>query len=297
MSWEAAVIGGGISLVGSLFGGSKAASAAKQQANAQNEAARRQHQYDLKLYEMGNERLDAQRQTTIEGIEVAIANEGRQAAFRDASNLQNYAYSMQIRNREQNSLNQQYLRSEDIYGKQVSLNNLTARAAEEDQYRRYQEIQAEASFSLEEERIKHLQNEGRIRVRGLGGRSTAKAQQATAADLGRLMSQLEEAAASSGRDTRSVLQEISRDKLSADLSAEAARMLPPGDLPTPIVPFKTPMATYQWPRELQPFDYGPEPVIGALASPSAAASLVWGQTFSSMAGTIGSVTTSYLNTR
>ena len=66
-------------------------------------------------------------------------------------------------------------------------------------------------------------------------------------------------------------------------------MLPPGELPTPIVPFKTPMATYQWPRELQPFDYGPEPVIGALASPSAAANLVWGQTFSSMAGTIGGI--------
>jgi hypothetical protein len=65
-------------------------------------------------------------------------------------------------------------------------------------------------------------------------------------------------------------------------------MLDPGVLPEPIKPFATPMAEYLYPREIQDFDFGPEPVKGAMASPSAAANRVWGQTISSVAGTVGS---------
>ena len=39
-------------------------------------------------------------------------------------------------------------------------------------------------------------------------------------------------------------------------------MLDPGVLPTPIVPFATPLAEYLYPRELKEYDYGPKPVKG-----------------------------------
>ncbi len=103
-----------------------------------------------------------------------------------------------------------------------------------------------------------------------------------------MVAQINEATSAAGRNTRAVLKEIATDKISADLSAEAARMLDPGVLPEPIKPFATPMAEYLYPRELEEFDYGPAPVMGAQYSASAAADRVWGQTISSVAGSIGS---------
>ena len=68
-------------------------------------------------------------------------------------------------------------------------------------------------------------------------------------------------------------------------------MLDPGVLPTPIVPFATPMAEFVYPRTLGEFDFGPKPVLGAYMSPSAAANQVWGATISGIAGTMGSLAT------
>jgi hypothetical protein len=90
------------------------------------------------------------------------------------------------------------------------------------------------------------------------------------------------------------MQEIATDKASADLAAYAQRMLDPGDLPMPLQPIDTPRAEFILPRALGEFDFGPEPVLGAMASPSAAANRVWGSTISGIAGSIGSITSSYI---
>ena len=87
----------------------------------------------------------------------------------------------------------------------------------------------------------------------------------------------------------SVLKEIVRDEESADLAAYAQKMLDPGVLPTPIVPFKTPMAEFVYPRVLGEFDFGPRPVLGGYMSPSAAANQVWGATISGIAGSMGNM--------
>jgi len=65
-------------------------------------------------------------------------------------------------------------------------------------------------------------------------------------------------------------------------------MLDPGVLPMPLQPLATPRAEFIYPRALGEFDFGPEPVLGAIASPGAAASRVWGSTISSVAGSLGS---------
>ena len=59
------------------------------------------------------------------------------------------------------------------------------------------------------------------------------------------------------------------------------------EVPKPLKPLKTPLHDYQLPRALQPFDFGPEPIRGAMVSPSAASAQVWGSTISSIAGTVG----------
>ena len=64
--------------------------------------------------------------------------------------------------------------------------------------------------------------------------------------------------------------EIAHDRLVADLSAEAQKMLDPGELPLPLEPIQTPLTEYIFPRELEDFDFGPEPVLGATVSVEAA---------------------------
>ena len=246
------------------------------------------------MWDMKRSQLYADRNHTVNTIEAQARNEGRRAQWQDAVNLQKYNYDMMIRNREQRSLNQQYLRSDQIFNQQLTLNALSAMSGRADEYRKFQEINAEASFDQQEAEIQGLLTEGKLRARGVNGRSITKAGQATLADQGRQMALLNESLAGAGRNTKAVLQEIARDKTSADLAAFAQKMLDPGVLPEPIIPYATPMAEYVYPREWEEdYDFGPRPVLGAVASPSAAASAVWGQTISGIAGTVGSSFISY----
>jgi len=281
------LIGAGVSVIGSLLGGRASSRAAAAQAEAQNEAARRQFQYDNSAYDMAREKLVADRNFMVEETELKAKNEQKRAHWQDAVNLQQYNYDMMIRNREQDSLNQQYIRSDDIYGKQLTLNAMSARNANDAELRKLQEIRAEAAFDKQEQAIQQLQNEDKLRARGMSGRSAAKLGQATLADYGRQLAMLDESISSAGRNARAVLKEIAQDKTSADLAAYAQKMLDPGILPSPIVPYQTPMSTWMYPRQIEEFDFGPEPVLGAMADPSAAASRVWGSTITSIAGTVG----------
>ena len=118
-----AIIGGAlISTAGSLIGGSKAAGAAREQANLQNDAPERQLEYDTEAWEMKKDQLLAQRDYLVQEIELKAEQEGKLAAFRDATNLRQYNYDLQIRNRQQASNQQQFQRSNQIYADQLTLN-------------------------------------------------------------------------------------------------------------------------------------------------------------------------------
>lgn len=290
------LISTGLSAIGSWFGGNKAADAARDQAAAHNAAMERQLDYDLKKHAMDIQKIHADRDFAVQSIQVQAANEERTAEFRDAQNLQKYNYDLMIRNREQTSLNQQYLKSDDLYRQQITMNALTERAGRADEMRQLGEIKAEAAFNYQQAQIEQVQKEGKLRAMGVSGRSIAKAWQASEADLGARLAMVDESLAGAQRNSRAVLEEISRDKTSADLAAYSSKMLAPGTLPAPIVPFQTPTADFLLPREISPFDYGPEPVLGAMRSPSAAANQVWGATISGIAGTLGSGINSYIGT-
>ena len=64
-------------------------------------------------------------------------------------------------------------------------------------------------------------------------------------------------------------------------------MIHPGSLPTPEIPFATPLTEYQEPRELEDFDFGPKPIEGAKASSMAG----WANALSGL----GSSITSFAN--
>ena len=283
--WEVVALAG---LGLNLWGTNKAANAAEDQAEAQNEAAWRQYGYDLEKYELDKDKIDADREHALDLYEIRLRNENKSAQWRDDINNQKYLYDLQIRNRQQSSLDTQFAKSETLYGYQTTLNEQIGDAALEDELIKLREIHAEASFDVQDQRIEALEAEGTARSLGQSGRSAKKVKQSIAAKFLRNEAMINESLESAGRNSRNVIKDISRDKEAANLAAWAKKMLDPGVLPDVMKPIDTPVAEFQEPREVQEFDYGPEPVLGATMSPSAAAGQAWGQGLAS----IGSMATS-----
>ena len=296
LATSGALIGAGIgaSVGGQVYGGQQAAEAASTEADLRNQAAYRQYGYDMELWDLNKQKIMADRNHAYNEILIRKANEGKQADFQDASNLQQYNQQLLIRNLEQSSNEQQFQKSEQIYSGQIGLNQESEITARDAEFRALQDIRTEQAFDQEEAYIDSIINEGKLRARGVTGRSAMKGYQVTAADFGRQVAQLNEAFSGAGRNTRAVLREIATDRASADLAAEAQRMLDPGVLPMPVQPLPTPRATWQLPRALGEFDFGPQPVLGAMASPAAASQRAWGSAIQGIAGTVGSVATSFI---
>ena len=214
-------------------------------------------------------------------------NEGKIRAYKDVANDEQYQYALKIRNAQQASNEAAYERSSDIYYDTTDLNSASAKGSMDSEIIKLQEAYDEQAFDRNEAYIESLQAEGKLRARGASGRSAAKGVQATLADYGRQIEMLNSSLDSGGRNTRAVLEEIIRDKTSADLTAYASKMLDPGVLPMPLKAQPIPIPELSLPRALQSYDFGPQPVMGAMASPSAAANMVWGNTITSIAGSIG----------
>jgi len=279
----------GASIGATIHGTGTAAKAARESAKNSNDATERAWAYNTELWEMEKQKLQRDRDFKYETVEIQARNELTAAQYRDNVNLQAYGRELQIRNMEQASMDQQFLKSNNIYDVQTGLNAAAAQGAREDELRKFQEIDAESAFDQQEARIEYLEAEGRLRARGVTGRSAGKVSQSAMAKFGSSMAVLEESMANATRNTRAALAEIGRDELSANLTAFANKMLDPGVLPEVPEPFATPLTEWQYPDELEDFDYGPAPVLGAMKSPSAASQMVWGQGISSLAGTIGSL--------
>ena len=142
MSILGAVVGGAISLIGA----SKQAGAARRSAQAQNEAAERQFEYNKEAYEMRKDRLDRDREHAVKEIGIRAANEAKVAAFKDASAMDQYNYQLQIRNKQQDTNEKMFKKSEDIYKNQMSINAMAEQKGIDDENRKLEEIYAEAAF-------------------------------------------------------------------------------------------------------------------------------------------------------
>lgn len=283
----ALAVGAIISTVGAVVGGSKSASAARQQANMQNAAIQRQHEYDKDKHRMDGEKLKADHAFLIEKIAASRRNETRIANAKDAANAARYNYDMQIRNYKQTSLNQQYQKSTDVFTQAVGLNEIQRGAADDDAVRSFEESRIEALFDSQEIHIERLIAEGKARARTGAGRTGRKVIQGAEMVPGLQLAMLSASLTTDESNMNSVLASNSRKHMAADLSAESQRMLHPGTMPDPIVPFKTPIAEQLDPRPLEEFDFGPEPVLGAVRSASAAANAAWGQALPGIASSAG----------
>ena len=277
-AWYAA----GATVLG-LFGASKSAGAAKDQIRFQNEAREAQYKYDVERYNMTSDKIKADHAFAVKETNAKRRNERRTATWKDATNKANYLHQLAIRNREQASLNAEFDKSNVLYNVQIGMNQKVAADAEATEWRKLDEINTEAAFDAQEQRLQHLMEEGQIRARGQSGRSVAKTHQAKMANFGQEIAALNEGLAGAGRNTAAMIEEIKNDQFSANLAAFANKMLPPGTLPAPVIPFKTPEAEFLDPTPLQEFHFGPEPIKAAMASESAAANAVWGSAIPSLA--------------
>ena len=298
MSAAAAAIGIGtaVNVVGGIIGGRKAASAAADQAEQQAKATHERWQYDLDMWDMKKKQLQAERQEAVDRIMTQARNEGKVRAYKDAAAQDQYEHALKIRNAQQTSNEMAFQRSDDIYTDTITLNSMAAKSAMDSEIVRLEESKAETRFNANETYLEMVKMEGQLRARAASGRSAVKGMQSTMADYGRQIEMLNATMDSNERNAYSALQEIIRDKSSADLTAFASKMLDPGVLPEPIKQRPIPVAEYTLPRILEESDFGPQPVRGFMASPGAAADMVWGQTISSIAGSIGSGLTAYAGT-
>ena len=272
-----------------VYSGRKQQRAAESAADTQNEATEAQYQYDKEAWEMAKQSAIAKRNYAVEEIEQRARQEGLIAAHKDAANLRTYNYNLQIRDREQDLNDRMYAKSEDIFYNQLGINADNERSARMDERRQLREIETENRYQKNDAYLEAIEAEGAIRARGQTGRSIDKAKSVAALKASTAMSLLDLSLDNATTASQSALQAIGRERTVQDLNAYAAKMLDPGVLPEPIAPLPTPQATFLYPRVFEDYDFGPQPIRGAMMSPSAASAQVWGTTISSIAGTVGSM--------
>ena len=272
-----------------VYGGRKQEQAARGAAETQNAATEAQYQYDLEAWDMAKQSAIAKRNYAVQEIEEKARQEGLIAAHKDAANLRTYNYNLQIRDREQDLNDRMYAKSEDIFYNQLGINADNERSARMDERRQLREIETENRYQKNDAYLEAIQAEGAIRARGQTGRSIDKAKSVAALKASTALSLLDLSLDNATAASQSALQSIGTQRTVQDLNAYAAKMLDPGVLPEPIAPLPTPQATFLYPRVFEDYDFGPEPIKGAMMSPSAASAQVWGTTISSIAGTVGSM--------
>ena len=252
--------------VSAIFGGM----AGQSEADAQNEAIKRQHQYNLQNWKYGKKRIKADYRQEKKQWKLNKQNEETLATWKDQTANQDWRYALQIQDFEYRSQLKQYSKSEEIYGMQLSYNSMAESAAREAEYRRLQDALNDTAFQNQDLLIKALESEDAAAVKGQQGRSAGKSEQAMLASLGRNQSILAESLISARGETEAALKKIAADKYGADLAAQAARMLKPERTPAPPKPLTTPRAEFLEPRKPKTFDYGAKPVRGASASSAGA---------------------------
>ena len=280
-----ALVGGAVG----LFGAKQSSNAAKQAQSERNDATQAQYEYDVQAWQMQKEAAIAKREYAVKEIEMRAQQEGQLAAYKDAQQAQSYNYNLQIRNMQQDTNEKMYRKSEDIFAEQLGINAYEERQARLGEKRQLQEITTKNLYEQNDAYLEALQAEGTIRARGVTGRTADKITSAAALQAAQKMTMLDLSLDNATIESQNTMRAIGAERAVADLNAYAARMLDPGTLPMPIAPLPTPQATFLYPRVYEDYDFGPQPIRGAMISPSAAAAQVWGTSISSLAGTATSI--------
>ena len=277
-----------------IYGANKQANAAKSAQQERNNATEAQYEYNKERWEMDKQKMLADRDYKVQEIEERARQEGQLAAFKDASNARQYNYQLQIRNKQQDTNERMFAKSDEIFRYQLGMNAMEERAARMDERQQLQEIHEEKRYEKNEAYIDGILAEGAIRARGIEGRSVDKARSVATMKAATSLALLDLSLQNATTASQSAIESIKRDRRVADLNAYASRMLDPGELPMPLQPLATPQATFMYPRVYEDYDFGPEPVMGAMISPSSASAAVWGSSITSLAGAASDIVSGFI---
>ena len=267
-----------------IYGANKQANAAKSAQQERNNATEAQYEYNKERWAMDKQKMLADREFKVREIEERARQEGQLAGFKDASAARQYNYQLQIRNKQQDTNERMFAKSNAIFQSQLGLNALQERSARMDERQQLEEIKAEKRYEKNTAYLDGIIAEGEIRARGQMGRSVQKARSVQTLKTATALTLLDLSLQNATVASESAIRNIKQDRTVADLNAYATKMLDPGVLPMPVQPLPTPMSTFMYPRVYEDYDFGPEPIQGAMISPSSASAQVWGSSISSLAG-------------
>ena len=268
-----AAIGIGAGL--SFLSGASNRSASKKASRREEEYLDRLLGYQNESWNMNRNLSISNRNESIRKIKLDQKNEIIRAKFQDANRAQEHAQAVSIWDYQNRQWDREFDKSEDLYHSALSLNARSAQLAREDEVSALMEERQKYAFENENKIMKNLQETGALAASGIQGRSAAKAGQAQMAALGRNQAVMTESLVSATKNTQRNLRSINHELDEANTQARSRRMLKPEYSPKPLAPIKTPISEYEFPRELQDFDFGPKPIRGqsTISTPS------WGSVF------------------
>ena len=246
----AALVSGGISLIGGLFGKSSA-----NKAKNKEEAflKKKYEEYDLPGWEFGKLKLIANRDEQIRAIQLAAQNELKLAEFKDKNNLRNYQQRLKIANYEHQAKMGQFRKSESLYHRAVG-------EAVDQKRIRDEETRANFAYQNEDRIVESIRLKSELMAKGQSGQSAVENFQSQIAESGSELAILTRNIVSADRESRMQLRTFLTQ-------ADAQRMLRPTKAPDPLKPLKTPISDRILPRALEEFDFGPKPIKGVSFAP------------------------------
>lgn len=265
------VLGAILGIGSSIFGASQQSSAASKANKEAKKAQKAQHQYNKSAWRMGKQRLNADRDFAIEGIEIAKRNEKTLADLKDNVALDNYEYSLKIRQQQMQQNVKQFEKSYELFNQQNTFNDLAANNAKTSAQNKFNEQLKQAAFQNQGMIIESLQQQGAIEARGVSGNSAGRLATNAIGALGRNQAIIQAQLLSGNKAMEGEYRTINQQKFGADIQAFSNLLIPADEPLMPPDPRQTPLSEYQMPRELEDFDYGPEPVKGAVATYNASA--------------------------
>ena len=241
----AVAVSAGLNFVSGIFG---RRSAKKARNREEAFLLKKYQEYDLPGWEFGKDRLIANRDEQIRGIQLAARNELKLAEFKDKNNLRNYQQRLKIANYEHQAKMGQFRKSESLYHRAVG-------EARDQKRIRDEETRANFAYQNEDRIIESIRLKSDLAATSQTGQSAVSEMQSMIASEGREISILTRNIISADRESRMQLRTFLTQ-------ADAQRMLRPTKAPDPLKPLKTPVSDRILPRALEEFDFGPKPIKG-----------------------------------
>ena len=266
----------GLGVYSAIAGANAAQKAQDAAVAAANTAKDKQWKFDLQAYKLNKQKILKQYGDTIKKIDLAAKNEQALANYKDANALDSYAQALKIKDLQQLAQNNAYLKSEQLYKTQLSLNEQAAQYAKETQFAALQEEVAKFAAANNNLIIENMLNSAKAVAKGTSGNAAVKTAQAFVAAQGGKQAMADKSLSSLQQSSLLQLQKLQQDKNAADVTAFAQKLLPPQEIPDPITPYETPLTEYIYPDPPSKFDFGPIPQQGVMNQTQN----VWANTFS-----------------